>query len=75
MKKAHWFTLGTLITLAACGAPGEAGDPCTTDADCEEGLECHVHDEHEAEDHGDEEHESAHEDEDAGGICEAHEEE
>ena len=70
MNTSHWLIFTTLLTLVACGAPGEAGDACTTDADCAEGLECHVHD-HEGEDEEDEEHG----DDDEGGVCEAHEEE
>ena len=48
------LTLATLLT--ACAGPGQVGDECTSDADCADDLECHMH---EGEtDHGDcEEHE------------------
>lgn len=46
--------------LAACEGEGDGsgmeGDPCTSDADCADGLECHEHDgEMECEAHDDEE--------------------
>ena len=56
--------------LSACAQPGKAGDQCSADADCEEGLECHMHEgetdhgECEAhEEHGDED---DHSDEEGG---------
>ena len=54
------------LTLGACASAGKAGDACTTDDDCEDGLECHVeeHDDHDDEDHDD------HEDEEEEGVCE-----
>jgi len=65
------LTLTAFITLTACGgATGEAGDSCTTDADCAEGLECHIED-HEDHDHeGEEGEEEEHEE---TGVCEEHE--
>ena len=63
-----------VVFMAACGSEGKVGDACTTADDCEDGLECHVdeheeHDDHEDEDHEDEGHEDEdHEDE--GGTCE-----
>ena len=48
------------ISLVACSTLAQEGDECTTDADCAEGLECHMH-EHDGE-------ESDH------GECEAHDE-
>ncbi len=69
MTKSMAFMMTALLGLVACGAEGEAGDACTTDADCAEGLECHVHD-HEEEEEGEE-----HAEEDAGGVCESHDDE
>ena len=66
-----------LLFVSACAQPGEAGDDCTSDEDCAEGLECHVHDDHDGDDddHGDEDHEDeGHEDEEGvTGACEEHE--
>ena len=31
------------LFLSACAQPGKAGDECSADADCGEGLECHMH--------------------------------
>lgn len=68
MTRKYVFTLAALFTLGACSQPGEVGEECAEDAedaDCVEGLECHLH-EHDGEiaDHGeceehdeDEEHE------------------
>jgi hypothetical protein len=36
--------------LAACASGADVGEECSTDADCAEGLECHLHDGEE--DHG-----------------------
>lgn len=33
------------LLLAACGAAGQAGDPCETTDDCADGLVCHEHEE------------------------------
>ena len=68
MKISTILTATAFLSLAACSSLGQAGDACTTDADCEEGLECHVH-EHDEEEEGEE-----HEGEEEGGVCEAHEE-
>ena len=49
-------TLSFVALLSACAGPGQVGDECTSDEDCAEGLECHMHDGEE--DHGEcEEHE------------------
>lgn len=69
------FSLAAVLVLSACGAAGKAGDVCTTDDDCEDGLECHIegHDDHDDhDDHGDEEEDHADEDEHEGeeGVCE-----
>lgn len=60
MKFHHLLALGAMFTFGACGAEGQEGDECETEADCGDGLECHLH-EHDGEvsDHGE---------------CEAHEE-
>ena len=68
MKFLNAFLTLSFLSLMACSAPGEAGDACETDADCADGLECHVHD-HDDEDHDAEEHDESAE---AGGVCEAH---
>jgi hypothetical protein len=63
--KTTLLTLAALLTFTACGSAGKAGDSCTTDDDCEDGLVCHVE---EHDDHGDEE---EHEDEEGEeGVCE-----
>ena len=33
------------LLLTACGAAGQAGDPCETTDDCADGLTCHEHEE------------------------------
>ena len=38
------------LFLSACAQPGKVGDECSADADCGEGLECHMHEGEE--DHG-----------------------
>ena len=67
MKKVSLIAFALL--LSACGESGKAGDECTTDADCADGLECHMHegetdhgeceaheeDDHEGEEHSDDE--------------------
>ena len=66
MKTNVFLTITTFVALTACGAGGEIGDSCTTDADCADGLECHIeeHDEtHDEEEHEEEEH-------DESGVCE-----
>ncbi|MFT5684715.1 MAG: hypothetical protein ACI8RZ_005659 [Myxococcota bacterium] len=68
MKTIHLLALTALLTLSACGA-GDAGDECSSDDDCADGLECHFHD-----DHDDEEEEEEHdEEEEEHGVCEEHE--
>ena len=67
MKLSMLFALGAMFALTGCGTEGQEGDACTTDADCAEGLECHVH-EHEEGEEEEEEHEEE-------GMCEAHEDE
>ena len=66
------LTFTALLTLIACGAGGAAGDSCTTDADCADGLECHIeeHDDHDDEDTAAHEEEEEHEE---TGVCEDHE--
>ncbi len=50
MKTTSLLSILFVGLLAACGGDGggdgegQAGDPCTTDDDCAEGLECHDHD-------------------------------
>ena len=63
MKIKTLFIFLGLLTLAACGGGDGAteGEACTTDADCADGLECHMHDGEE--DDGECE---AHDDEDTG---------
>ena len=62
MKISNAFSLLSVLVLSACA--GKAGDECTSDDDCADGLECHMHDGEE--DHGEcEEHdEDDHDDED-----------
>ena len=64
MKANYLITLFAALTLTACASAGKAGDACTTDDDCEDGLECHI-EEHDDHDHDDEEHEEEEE-----GVCE-----
>ena len=64
------LALAALLSFIACAQPGEAGDPCTTDDDCADGLECHVHD-HEEGEHDEEEGEHD-EEEGEEGVCEEH---
>lgn len=64
MKSNYLITLFAALTLTACASAGKAGDACTTDDDCEDGLECHI-EEHDDHDHGDEDHEEEEE-----GVCE-----
>ena len=67
MKTNLLITFAAALTLVACGSAGKAGDACTTDDDCEDGLECHVE---EHDDHGDEEEHEDEEHEDEEGVCE-----
>ena len=48
MKKLSLIAL--TLFLSACAQPGKVGDECSEDADCGEGLECHMHEGEE--DHG-----------------------
>ena len=72
MKISQISLLGLfVILLQGCAQLGEVGAECSEDADCQEGLECHMHDgeedhgeceahegeEHEGEEHEGEEHE------------------
>lgn len=60
------IVLSTIALLSsACASGAKVGEECSADADCAEGLECHLHDgeedhgeceEHSDEEHGDEEH-------------------
>ena len=62
------LTLVALGGFAACGG-GAEGDPCKTDADCADGLECHM-EEHEGEEEEEEGEEHDHDHEE--GVCESH---
>ena len=53
-------TLSLVALLSACGDGAKEGEECTSDADCAEGLECHMHDGEE--DHGECEAADDHED-------------
>jgi hypothetical protein len=64
MKPNLMLTFIAALALSACASAGKDGDACTTDDDCEDGLECHIEDH---DDHGDED-EEEHEDEE--GTCE-----
>ena len=64
MKKINLLAFASLLVLAACGK-GDIGDECIEDADCADGLECHVH-EHDEEEHDEEEHGE----EEEAGVCE-----
>ena len=35
--------LSSIFLITACGEAGKAGAECSTDADCADGLECHMH--------------------------------
>ena len=52
--------LYSIFLITACGEAGKAGAECNTDADCADGLECHMHegetDHGECEAHDEEEH-------------------
>jgi hypothetical protein len=61
MKRFMFLSVG-LLALAGCSSAGAVGEDCTVDADCEDGLVCHV------EAHDEEEEEG--EDHDEGGMCE-----
>ena len=70
MKALHYSLLLVLFALQGCAQLGDVGAECSEDADCKEGLECHLHDgeeDHgECEDHSDEEHsDEEHSDEEA----------
>lgn len=53
MKIKFLLTFIAALTLGACASEGKAGDTCTADEDCEDGLECHIehHDDHDEEEH------------------------
>ena len=80
MKTNLMATIFSALLLSACAdEKGEAGDACSSDGDCAEGLHCHIEghdddadadadadeDEHADEGHDDEEHE------DETGVCES----
>ena len=65
MKANYLVTLFAALTLTACASAGKAGDACTTDDDCEDGLECHIEEHDDHDDHEDEDHEEEEE-----GVCE-----
>ena len=57
MKKISLVALA--LFMSACAQPGKVGDECSENADCAEGLECHLHEDgHEGEE------------EEAHGVCE-----
>ena len=65
MKIKNIAFMSMFVLLGACGEAAKAGEECTADADCAEGLECHMHDgeedhgeceEHSEEEHSEEEH-------------------
>ena len=68
MKTNVFLTSVAALTLVACAPAGAVGDSCSADADCEEGLHCHVE---EHDDHADEEEHDDHADEE--GMCEEEE--
>ena len=78
MKANRLFTLFAVLTMTACASAGKAGDACTTDDDCEDGLECHVeghddhadHDDHDDDDHDDEDHDDEDHGDEEEGTCE-----
>jgi hypothetical protein len=49
MKSTLFPSLSTFaaLLLVACGGPAEIGEECFDDGDCAEGLECHIHHDHE----------------------------
>ena len=66
MRLQYMLVSISLLTLGACDSPGQEGDPCSADSDCDENLVCHT-DEHEHEHDS----EGEHKDEDEeGGVCE-----
>lgn len=69
-RQGRLLTGGLLLGLMACGKGGEVGDACTEDADCADGLECHIHDDHDHEGAAEEE-----EEEEPHGECEEHDHE
>ena len=69
MKTKLFLTSAAALILAACAPAGAEGDSCSADADCEEGLHCHIE---EHDDHADEEDHEEHEGEE--GVCEEEEE-
>ena len=60
------LSVSALFALIACGSGGAEGDACTSDADCADGLECHM------EEHDEEEEEGEEHDHEEGGVCESH---
>ncbi len=62
MKTNLMLTFLAALTLSACASAGKAGDACTTDDDCEDGLECHVHYHDDHDDHVDEDDHDDHDD-------------
>ena len=65
MKTNLLLTFFAALTLGGCGAAGKAGDSCTTDDDCEDGLVCHIEEHDDHDDHDEDEHEDEEE-----GVCE-----
>lgn len=53
MNLKNTLAFAALLFLSACSGGAAEGEECTTDADCADGLECHLH-EHDGEtsDHG-----------------------
>ena len=70
MKTYKLSILASMLIFTACGDGAKVGEECTSDEDCSEGLECHMHDgeedhgeceehsedEHSEEDHSEEDH-------------------
>ena len=52
MKLYKTTLFASLFLVTACGSAAKEGEECTADADCEEGLHCHMHDDGGEEDHG-----------------------
>jgi len=70
MRIHELFAALALFTLAACST-GQEGDECFDDNDCADGLECHLHEEHDHEEGEKHDHEEGEEhDGEEAGVCE-----
>ena len=56
--------IAAMLALAACSPQAKEGEACTSNDDCEDGLECHMEKHEEGEDHSEEDHA------DEKGVCE-----